>query len=87
MRELKRFATQRLRLTPEQVQVFTPTPSTWSTAMYYTGIDPFAGGGRSTAAPLQEGAIHVTRGLREKQNQKDMQKGKTKTSKNFPPPC
>ena len=45
MRELKRFATQRLRLVPEQVQVFTPTPSTWSTAMYYTGLDPFTGGG------------------------------------------
>ena len=61
MRELKRFATQRLRLTPEQVQVFTPTPSTWSTAMYYTATDP------STGA-----ALHVAKGLREKQNQKDL---------------
>jgi len=25
------------------VQVFTPTPSTYSTLMYYTGIDPFTG--------------------------------------------
>ncbi|MCL2104862.1 MAG: YgiQ family radical SAM protein [Kiritimatiellaeota bacterium] len=61
MRELKRFATQRLRLTPEQVQVFTPTPSTWSTAMYHTGTDPSTGR-----------AIHVARGLREKQGQKDI---------------
>jgi len=30
-------------MTPEQVQVFTPTPSTWSTLMYYTGKDPFTG--------------------------------------------
>lgn len=29
-----------LRLTPEQVQDFYPTPSTASTVMYYTGIDP-----------------------------------------------
>ncbi len=28
------------RLTPEQVQDFYPTPSTVSTCMYYTGIDP-----------------------------------------------
>ena len=28
------------RLTPEQVQDFYPTPSTASTCMYYTGIDP-----------------------------------------------
>ena len=28
------------RLTPEQVQDFYPTPSTASTCMYYTGLDP-----------------------------------------------
>jgi uncharacterized radical SAM protein YgiQ len=28
-------------LYPEQVQDFTPTPMTLSTAMYYTGLDPF----------------------------------------------
>ncbi|MEA3498570.1 MAG: DUF3362 domain-containing protein, partial [Campylobacterota bacterium] len=26
---------------PEQVQVFTPTPSTYSTLMYYTELDPW----------------------------------------------
>jgi len=41
MAELKRFASQKLRVNPEQVQVFTPTPSTYSTLMYYTGLDPF----------------------------------------------
>jgi hypothetical protein len=25
------------------VQIFTPTPSTYSTLMYWTGIDPFSG--------------------------------------------
>ena len=43
MRELKSFADERLEVTPEQVQIFTPTPSTYSTLMYYTGINPFNG--------------------------------------------
>lgn len=43
MNNLKRFASQELRLNPEQVQVFTPTPSTYSTLMYYTEMDPFTG--------------------------------------------
>ncbi len=41
MRKLKRFAGQELKLNPEQVQIFTPTPSTYSTLMYYTQMDPF----------------------------------------------
>ena len=28
---------------PRQVQIFTPTPSTWSTLMYWTGENPFTG--------------------------------------------
>jgi uncharacterized radical SAM protein YgiQ len=32
-----------LRIKPEQVQDFTPTPMTLSTLMYYTGIDPYSG--------------------------------------------
>ena len=28
-------------MTPEQTQIFTPTPSTWSTLMYVTETDPF----------------------------------------------
>jgi uncharacterized radical SAM protein YgiQ len=43
MRHLAGFARSRLKLNPEQVQIFTPTPSTFSTLMYYTGIDPFSG--------------------------------------------
>lgn len=41
MLDLRRFASSELRINPEQVQVFTPTPSTYSTLMYYTEMDPF----------------------------------------------
>lgn len=40
MHELKRFTTQELKMNPEQAQVFTPTPSTYSAVMYYTEMDP-----------------------------------------------
>lgn len=40
MQELKRFTTQELKMNPEQAQVFTPTPSTYSSVMYYTEMDP-----------------------------------------------
>jgi uncharacterized radical SAM protein YgiQ len=43
MHRLKRFSSEKLKINPEQVQVFTPTPSTYSSLMYYTGIDPFTG--------------------------------------------
>ena len=42
MQDLKRFCIENLKTIPEQVQIFTPTPSTWSTLMYYTEIDPFS---------------------------------------------
>jgi uncharacterized radical SAM protein YgiQ len=40
---LKKFASRELKLIPRQVQIFTPTPSTWSTLMYWTGENPFTG--------------------------------------------
>ncbi len=43
MHKLKEFTSSKLSISPEQVQVFTPTPSTYSTLMYYTEIDPFTG--------------------------------------------
>jgi radical SAM superfamily enzyme YgiQ (UPF0313 family) len=43
MRALRAYAEKNLRLIPEQVQIFTPSPSTWATLMYHTGIDPFSG--------------------------------------------
>lgn len=43
MKKLKDFASSELKLNPEQVQIFTPTPSTYSTLMYYTETNPFTG--------------------------------------------
>jgi uncharacterized radical SAM protein YgiQ len=43
MRELKFFSARELRTTPQQVQIFTPLPSTTSALMYWTGIDPATG--------------------------------------------
>jgi radical SAM superfamily enzyme YgiQ (UPF0313 family) len=40
MRHLRNFLKGALKLLPEQVQIFTPTPSTLSTAMYHCGSDP-----------------------------------------------
>jgi uncharacterized radical SAM protein YgiQ len=61
MRQLAKFAQSKLCLTPEQVQVFTPTPSTWSTAMYYTGINP-----------ASNKPIPVARTFRERHEQKEI---------------
>jgi uncharacterized radical SAM protein YgiQ len=41
MQRLKTFASQKLQINPEQVQIFTPTPSTYASLMYYTEMDPF----------------------------------------------
>jgi uncharacterized radical SAM protein YgiQ len=43
MVSLRAFCQRELSMTPEQVQVFTPTPSTYSTVMYWTGRDPVDG--------------------------------------------
>ena len=43
MERLRSFALRELRLLPEQVQVFTPTPATYSSLMYWTERDPFTG--------------------------------------------
>ena len=40
MMRLKDFLKGGLKILPEQVQIFTPTPSTLSTAMYYCETDP-----------------------------------------------
>jgi uncharacterized radical SAM protein YgiQ len=41
MKRLKVFTSKELRVHPEQVQIFTPTPSTYSSLTYYTEMDPF----------------------------------------------
>ncbi|MBN2148458.1 MAG: YgiQ family radical SAM protein [Anaerolineales bacterium] len=61
MQRLKRFTSQKLKIHPEQVQIFTPTPSTYSSVMYHTGLDPF------TRQP-----IFVEKDLRRKARQKDI---------------
>ena len=43
MRALKAFTSRELHISPEQVQIFTPLPSTYSELMYYTESDPFTG--------------------------------------------
>jgi uncharacterized radical SAM protein YgiQ len=43
MERLKRFTYEKLKINPEQVQIFLPTPSTYSSLMYYTETDPFTG--------------------------------------------
>jgi uncharacterized radical SAM protein YgiQ len=40
---LRDFILRHLGYFPQQIQIFTPTPGTVSTAMYYSGIDPFTG--------------------------------------------
>lgn len=59
MAELRDFSRKELQVRPEQVQIFTPTPSTWSSVMYYTEVDPFTGQ-----------RIFVERGAGGKQKQK-----------------
>lgn len=38
---LKNFIRKKLGYKPQQIQIFTPTPGTLSTTIYYTGIDPY----------------------------------------------
>ncbi|MGL4853827.1 MAG: YgiQ family radical SAM protein, partial [Lentisphaeria bacterium] len=61
MQEMKEFASKDLQTNPEQVQIFTPTPSTWASVMYYTEIDPFTGE-----------KIFVEKDFNRKQRQKDI---------------
>ncbi len=37
MKQLREFCQKELHILPRQVQIFTPTPCTWSTTMYWTG--------------------------------------------------
>jgi uncharacterized radical SAM protein YgiQ len=74
MRKLKDYAVKHLHLTPEQVQVFTPTPSTYASVMYYTEQDPFTGQ-----------KLFVEKNLKRKETQKELVTGHEKrqpTSKN-----
>ncbi|NLF86696.1 MAG: YgiQ family radical SAM protein [Lentisphaerae bacterium] len=61
MLRLRDFALRHLGVLPRQVQIFTPTPSTRSTAMYCTRLDP------DTGEP-----VFVARGAREREHQKQI---------------
>lgn len=43
MKDLKKYAQERLKMVPRQVQIFTPSPSTLSTCVYFTGTVPSTG--------------------------------------------
>lgn len=60
MRELSGFCHDRLRTNPEQVQIFTPTPSTVSTMMYHCRKD------------LRGRDVRVEHSMQRKQRQKDI---------------
>ena len=68
MQRVRAFASQKLQIHPEQVQVFTPTPSTYSSLMYYTELDPFTGK-----------ALFVEKDTRRKERQKEIVTDKTGT--------
>lgn len=72
MQALKRFASHELGILPEQVQVFTPTPSTYASVMYYTEKDPFTGE-----------ALFVEKNPAEKQRQKEIITGQKKAKKHY----
>jgi uncharacterized radical SAM protein YgiQ len=65
MRELKSFAGRELKTNPRQVQIFTPLPSTYSSLMYFTEIEPVTGR-----------KIFVEKNTEKKQRQKDIVVGK-----------
>lgn len=67
----RRFIEKYLDFNPEQVQIFTPTPSTWATCAYYTGLD-------------EEGnKIYVEKSLNKKEKYKSIIMGnKNNTVKN-----
>jgi uncharacterized radical SAM protein YgiQ len=59
MKKLKRYIRKELKINPEQVQIFTPLPSTYSALMYYTEMNPFTGE-----------RIFVEKNMRKKERQK-----------------
>jgi uncharacterized radical SAM protein YgiQ len=66
MLHLKEFTAKKLKTNPEQVQIFTPTPSTYASVMYYTEMNPF------TKEP-----IFVEKNIKKKTKQKEILVKKT----------
>ncbi len=65
MQELSAFCRDRLDIRPEQVQVFTPTPSTYSTALWWCGCDE------------RNHNVRVERSIQGRQKQKDIVVGRS----------
>jgi radical SAM superfamily enzyme YgiQ (UPF0313 family) len=61
MHSLKSFVSRELKINPRQIQIFTPTPSTYSALMYWTQTDPTTGR-----------KIFVEKNAGNKQRQKDI---------------
>ncbi|MBN2736229.1 MAG: YgiQ family radical SAM protein [Spirochaetales bacterium] len=61
MQKLKNYIKQKLKIRPEQIQIFMPTPCTWASVMYYTETDPFTGK-----------ALFVEKDPNKRQKQKDI---------------
>lgn len=61
MKQLKNYISKNIHITPEQVQIFTPLPSTYSSVMYWTEKDPFTGE-----------KIFVEKSLKRKREQKEV---------------
>ena len=61
MTAMKKFASSVLKHIPEQMQIFTPSPSTYGTLMYYTETNPFTGE-----------KVFVEKSIPEKKRQKDV---------------
>ena len=64
MRELSSYCRNVLHIRPEQVQVFTPTPSSYSTAMYRTSKD------------IRGRDVRVERSIQKRQRQKEIVTGR-----------
>ncbi|OGS23590.1 MAG: YgiQ family radical SAM protein, partial [Elusimicrobia bacterium RIFOXYB2_FULL_48_7] len=60
MEKMSEFISKNLKINPEQIQIFTPLPSTLSALMYYTEMDPFTGEN-----------IFVEKEIRNKEKQKE----------------
>ncbi len=68
MLKLKNYVKTTLHINPEQVQIFTPLPSTYSALMYYTEMNPFTGE-----------KIFVEKDIKKKELQKKIITGNKKT--------
>jgi hypothetical protein len=65
-RRSQSVTTKELKINPQQIQIFTPFPSTYSALMYFTEIDPASGK-----------KIFVEKNIAKKQRQKDIVVGRS----------